>query len=219
MAFVKTGRVCRRQGTAPHGEFPDLGQSPTFPIAKRFLLRKSRSEATPDFAALIRFPSHTSARLTRATFPSHVRHNHPIVAITPMTYSSPPTKRPISLHRVVRSRGYIGRAVPLSDFLYRRPVLSNAQRTPLSHAARQIFRHHVAIQMRFARANLPRMPSLPPHAIIFTGVRLWEFAKRLGIPVRRFPQMQPVRQGYRCSQRHRRLCPAGRRPASGWSAI
>ena len=35
--------------------FPDLGQSPNVPHREALLLRKSGSEAIPDFAALIRF--------------------------------------------------------------------------------------------------------------------------------------------------------------------
>ena len=38
-----------------HVSFPDLGKSPNVPHREALLLRKSGSEAIPDFAALIRF--------------------------------------------------------------------------------------------------------------------------------------------------------------------
>lgn len=38
-----------------HVSFPDLEQSPNVPHREALLLRKSGSEAIPDFAALIRF--------------------------------------------------------------------------------------------------------------------------------------------------------------------
>ena len=52
-SMVKIGT--HKEHLRDHVSFPDLGQSPNVPHRKALLLRKSGSEAIPDFAALIRF--------------------------------------------------------------------------------------------------------------------------------------------------------------------
>ena len=49
------GASAAGRGQRPYVSFPDLGQSPNVPHREALLLRKSGSEAIPDFAALIRF--------------------------------------------------------------------------------------------------------------------------------------------------------------------
>ena len=52
-SMVKIGN--HKERLRDHVRFPDLGQSPNVPHREALRLRKSGSEATPDFAALIRF--------------------------------------------------------------------------------------------------------------------------------------------------------------------
>ena len=52
-SMVKIGN--HKESLRDHVSFPDLGQSPNVPDREALLLRKSGSEAIPDFAALIRF--------------------------------------------------------------------------------------------------------------------------------------------------------------------